>query len=255
MTYQNELNQWGISRELFNLLESSEQKFVLNECGAEWTFEYYRERIKRIDFVNFEIVLDAGCGIGQWSVALASQNKLVEACDINTSRLMVAREIARERSVKNLRLSNKKVENVDELGFKVNAIFCYGVFMFTNKKKGVEAFAETLQEGGLLYLNYNSFGWWLYLLVEEGIRKRKYAIIKMLFKSFIKTIYQKDKRIFVTKRGILRLISKRGFKIIYAGPEGSYNPNEKRDFVKPKYESFYKKRNMVIEIIARKESK
>jgi ubiquinone/menaquinone biosynthesis C-methylase UbiE len=255
MSYQNELNLWGISRELFNLLDSTEQKFVLNECGGEWNFEYYRERIKRIDFVNFEVVLDAGCGIGQWSVALASQNELVEACDINMSRLMIAREIASEQTVKNLRLSNKKVENVEELGLKVSAVFCYGVFMFTNKKKSVEAFAETLQDGGLLYLNYNSSGWWLYLLFEEGIRKRNYSIIKLLFKSFLKTIYQKDKRIFVTKRGILRLISKRGFKIIYVGPEGSYNPNKKSDFVRPKYESFYKKRNMVIEIIARKESK
>lgn len=47
----------------------------------------YTDRLQAIGFAEHEHVLDAGCGYGQWSLALAGMNQAVSACDISPLRV------------------------------------------------------------------------------------------------------------------------------------------------------------------------
>ncbi|MDG1326163.1 MAG: hypothetical protein P8P49_10370 [Opitutales bacterium] len=53
----------------------------------------YSSRISMINFTGGEKVLDAGCGFGQWSVALAEQNNQVESIDPCNLRIETLRKI------------------------------------------------------------------------------------------------------------------------------------------------------------------
>ena len=47
----------------------------------------YEDRLRAIGFVGKTQVLDAGCGFGQWSLAMAGLNHRVWAVDIDCRRL------------------------------------------------------------------------------------------------------------------------------------------------------------------------
>ena len=72
----------------------------------------YKERLKSISFVNNEDVLDAGCGYGQWSLALADLNKNVIACDIAKNRLNFLDDLISNLSINNLFLKQSGIDNL-----------------------------------------------------------------------------------------------------------------------------------------------
>ncbi|MDP2193596.1 MAG: hypothetical protein Q8K36_03625, partial [Alphaproteobacteria bacterium] len=47
----------------------------------------YVERLQQYKFEKYERILDAGCGYGQWSLALSQLNKEVYACDADHKRV------------------------------------------------------------------------------------------------------------------------------------------------------------------------
>ena len=47
----------------------------------------YKRRLQAIGFSGEEMVLDAGCGYGQWSLALSELNKNVESLDFSKKRI------------------------------------------------------------------------------------------------------------------------------------------------------------------------
>ena len=47
----------------------------------QFTGDQFRQRVDMVGFKDADHVLDAGCGYGQWSVALAEANRRVSACD------------------------------------------------------------------------------------------------------------------------------------------------------------------------------
>src|SRR3954454_24056465 len=60
-----------------------------------FTMDQFRQRVDMIGFAGAEHVLDAGCGYGQWSVALAEANARVSACDRDPGMLRIAAAMAR----------------------------------------------------------------------------------------------------------------------------------------------------------------
>ncbi len=62
----------------------------------------YKDRLRAISFVGHERVLDAGCGYGQWSLALAELNQTVSACDMSSLRVDFLSNLVKNLSVSNL---------------------------------------------------------------------------------------------------------------------------------------------------------
>ena len=64
----------------------------------------YIERLQAIGFTEHSHVLDAGCGYGQWSLAMAEMNKEVSACDISQLRIDFLGDLVKNLDMKKLDL-------------------------------------------------------------------------------------------------------------------------------------------------------
>ena len=213
------------------------------------------ERLKKYGFTNKKKVIDVGCGVGQWTTALASLNEFVVGIDPNSTRLFIANHIAESQKMRNIRYVNQSTNQIDQIDEqKYDCIFCFGVFMFTDKKSTLKKFYEITDGKSIIFINFNNFGWWLKLIIERGIKKRELRVFYMLGIELIRSIYSKKHRIFLTNNSVRKLVTKNGFEIIYEGNEGDneFVMNNGNNFTK--YDKHYFHLPLVTEMIIRKKS-
>lgn len=120
--------------------------------------DYYLERLDRLLFRGSR-VLDAGCGAGQWSLALARRFARVDAVDLNAQRLRVLRAVAGRMGVANVEPCHGSLEQLPYADGAFDAVFCYGVIMFTDVERTLAEFHRVLRPGGRVYLCANADGW------------------------------------------------------------------------------------------------
>ncbi|MFC1935439.1 class I SAM-dependent methyltransferase, partial [Chloroflexota bacterium] len=110
----------------------------------------YEARIRAIDFVGKERVLDAGCGFGQWSAALASTNGQVLGVDFSDSRVHVAESLWRH--FPNLSFLAGNVEGLPLSSESMDAVFSYSVIYFADPAKVVREMHRVLKPQGRMYI-------------------------------------------------------------------------------------------------------
>jgi ubiquinone/menaquinone biosynthesis C-methylase UbiE len=203
--------------------------------------EAYKKRIEIIKFHNYDCVLDAGFGNGQWTICLAEKNKNVFGVEYLEARVKAVESIFTKLGLENIHLSQG---NVEQLSFKddfFNAIFSYSVIYFTDVKKTLSEFYRVLQPGGKLYFTTNGLGWYLMLLIEQHNKSPYYDprqiaanAIDQTFKYFFNNKVESKMQLFFLKETLHKLLSNTGFKNIIIQPEGSIN------FIGEESYSFYK---------------
>lgn len=127
---------------------------------------YYIKRIKQIG-LSGRAVLDAGCGMGNWSMALARFYDHVLSLDIEQPRLMVLSSII-DRFRDRIQPIHGSLEQMPFPDDHFDTIFCNGVIFLTDYRKTLDEFCRVLRKGGNLYLTYNSLEWWKHLLLDRG---------------------------------------------------------------------------------------
>lgn len=123
----------------------------------------YAARLRQYGFAGRGAVLDAGCGFGQWALALAGMNDTVEACDISEVRVDFVSELTRRCGVTNLRASRQDLASLPYEDSSFDAVFCYGAVHLTAWRNTVAELARVLKPDGVLYVNANGFGWYKHL--------------------------------------------------------------------------------------------
>ena len=93
---------WSISESTYLCLSDYEKSFLELEFTGVNSLGYYKIRLGNVGFTNHNRVLDVGCGMGQWSIALSNLNTAVMGTDINVGRLFVGKDIAKLMSISNL---------------------------------------------------------------------------------------------------------------------------------------------------------
>ncbi len=227
---------WNISTELLNKISDYEKSYASAQLSR--SIDFYSNRLKQIGFVNKENILDIGCGIGQWSLALSKLNKNIFAVDINEKRLEFGREL---NKIHNQKISFQK-KSMDELEFekKFDAIFCYGAFMFSDMPKTLKTFKSCLNRDGKIYLNFNNFGWYLNLLFNKGIfnlnSNNFFVAIKYIFRTMLNL---NNKRI-VSQKYLEKIAKQADLKVEEINSEGCINLNstELNPLYKKKYLGF-----------------
>ena len=130
------------------------------------TQDYYVARIAQLGMQG-ERVLDAGCGMGNWSMGLARHYQRVDAIEIDRERLDVLKAVSpyfKGRIV-------HEVASVHQLPYEddvFDAVFCNGVLFLTDYRKTLDEFWRVLKPGGQLYVTYCGIEWWKHLLVVRG---------------------------------------------------------------------------------------
>jgi SAM-dependent methyltransferase len=142
-----------------------EKEFIQTEYG--FGLSYYLSRLDQLTFSG-DRVLDAGCGVGQWSVALSRRFERVEAVDCNTERLAVLENVASQLRIQNVGVREASIEHLPYSPTTFDAVFCYGVIMFTQVERVLREFYRVMRPGGRVYVCLNADGWSRYLIEERG---------------------------------------------------------------------------------------
>lgn len=256
---------FGIYHDLVNKfyekykLNQKTNDFVFAKRVFQKEFKKYESRLKQINFINKKAVLDYGCGFGQWSLALSKLNKNVYSCDISKVRCNFLNYTIKEKSIPNIEVKSCAPAKIPYEKNKFDALFCYGVLFCGNWKKLINEFKRVLKPNGILYLNANDIGWYVYLWEKERNKSFDYSPRQTVAETFINTIeYSKNKnfipkngQIIIEKDDLIDYLKKSSFKNIEIGKEGKINKNKK---IKPIsfFKGNHKGMNCVYEIIAKK---
>ena len=220
----------------------------------------YKKRLARIDFVGRERILDAGCGFGQWTFAMAQTSKQVIGIDVDSERLSVSTQLASINNFKNVEFRWASLEDIPDFEEAFDAVFCYSVVYLTDYRKVFRNFFRLLKKGGVLYICTNGPGWYLYNIIEEpnpsiDFHPRRYGI-----QTFWNTLIRKRSGFslstgarIMTPSGTKRALNKSGFEIVAVGSEGTLGfGDEQTSQPSPNYDTTYMGLVNVFEVIARK---
>lgn len=243
---------WIVPEATYACLSDYEKHFLELEFTGDNSLEYYKNRLVDLGFTGKSSVLDAGCGMGQWSIAMAQLNNHVEGADINIGRLFVAKDMAQQMSVENTRFRYGSAENSPFPDDNFDAVFCYGVFMFTQMPNSLLEFHRVLKPGGKLYLNVNSLGWYLHLLVDRGLKKRDFSMIRSALRMIAKTFLGKKNNVVVSPTRLRKMLENSGFSVTAIGPEGTITVNGSKSGEYSKYPATYYGYPAVTEVLAEK---
>lgn len=251
-TLQEELTRagWVVPESTYDCLSEYEKQFFDIEFTGINTIDYFQTRLRELGFIGYTSVLDAGCGMGQWSLAMARLNSHVTGADINVGRLLVAKDIANTMAVKNVKFHFSGAERSPYDNESFDAVFCYGVFMFTHMPSALAEFNRVLKPGGRIYLNVNFLGWYFHLLIDRGLKKRDFTMVKTSLRMLLKTWLGKKQNVMVSPRRLRKMLVQAGFRVTAIGPEGTITAEGTPASVPSKYPSSFYGYPAVTEVLA-----
>ena len=220
----------------------------------------YKKRLARIGFAGKERILDAGCGFGQWTFAMAQTSKQAIGIDINSERVSVAFQLASINGCTNVEFRQATLEDIPYPEETFDAIFCYSVVYLTDYRKVFKEFFRILKKGGALYICTNGPGWYLYNIIAGpnpsiDFRPRWYGL-----QTFWNTLIRKRSGLsprtgarVMTPAGTKCALDKSGFKVAALGAEGTLAIGDDQTLSpSPNYSGTYMGLVNVFEVIARK---
>lgn len=206
----------------------------------------YEERLRQYGFSGFKNVLDAGCGFGQWAMAMIGMNDHVSCCDSNPVRVDFLEKYKQTAGVKNFDVAKSSVDKMPYKDAQFDAVFCYGVIYLTPWKESLAEIVRVLQPGGKLYLNANGFGWYKHLWYTGHNATEGYSPQKMAALTWLDTYNYKYENKVPDEDRIYNIIidpeemkdelARHGMKNIQMDGEGLLgNPGNKKVFFQKEY--------------------
>ena len=190
--------------------------------------DVYINRIKNLDFCGFHRILDAGCGYGQWSIALSQCNHHVDGIDFDEDRIQTAQHIAKYSKVDNISFATGSIEATSYPDQYFDAIFSYSAIYFTDYLKTLTEFHRILKPGGRLYFVTNDLGWYIYNIIDghnqsETFSSRTYAIetLRATLDYLQDGTHEVGQSLVMLKAYSLSKLEQLRFVIDAVGPDGS----------------------------------
>ena len=219
--------------------------------------DQYVDRLRAISFEGHGRVVDAGCGYGQWSLALACLNYEVFSCDISEIRISFLKELSGAVNFPNLSFLQSKLNPLPYEDCSFDAVFCYGVVFLTPWRETLAEFRRVLKPGGVLYVNANGIGWYTFLWETEHNKTPDYDPRSLVSSVFLDTLKYDRTGVFEDGMSVIiepetlqaELISS-GFRVIDANCEGGVQLNASSEAPKPLMKGFHKGLAAVHEVIA-----
>ncbi len=133
-----------------------------------------------------QILVDAGCGTGSYSLALVDHVARIEAVDMNEGMLGVAKtKLADDQAAGRIRFHRAAIEGLPLDDASVDAVMINQVLhhlpddaaeAWTLTRKVIGEFARVMRPGGVLVVNICSHeqlrrGWWFFSLIEPAAER------------------------------------------------------------------------------------
>ena len=254
----SETNEIEIPEQLLHRLNTNDTGFLQRVYSDG--LDKYKKRLVRIGFINKEKILDAGCGFGQWTFAMAQTSHQVLGIDVDSERISVSTQLASINDFKNVEFRQASLEDIPYPEGTFDAIFCYSVVYLTDYHKVFRDFFRSLKKRGDLYICTNGPGWYLYNIIQGpnpsiDFRPRWYGL-----QTFWNTLICKRSGFspnagarIMTPGSTKRALDKSGFEVIALGAEGTLTIDNERTLPSsPNYDATYMGLVNVFEVIARK---
>lgn len=206
---------WGITRELLAGLDDYTVNFMALELARPGRKPAdYQARVDYLGIKDAQTVLDFGCGVGQWCIALAGQNQRVIGIDKSTSRITAGRKMLEALSADNVDLTTNLDGDAALAACSVDAIICYSALMFIDGRDMMKEFHRLLRPDGKLYVMVDLPAWHLRSLARSP--KSLPAVGYMA----LRTLLNGQRNIIYTKRSLLKLVAREGFTVVSQGADG-----------------------------------
>jgi len=241
---------WIIPETFLRGASDYDRDFLRLEMTGKRTRDYYAQRLRMLGFEGGRCVLDAACGVGQWSVVLADSFECVVGVDMNSGRLALARELAAAQRPVRCEFLHGTLEELPVADGSCDAVFCYGAFMFTDMPRTLREFRRVLRPGGRLYLNANSFGWCAHLLFDRGLRAGRGDHVRAATRMFGRMLLGRTSQIVVRRGWLRRRVEMAGFRIGGIGPEGTVNLAQGVPSAEPAYPNSFYGLTTIVELVA-----
>lgn len=188
----------------------------------------YLRRIAQYGFCGLSRVLDAGAGVGQWSLALAQRNAEVTALEFDESRCRFLSSILTDLDLSAIRVERGDVTALPHADGTFDGVFCYGVIEQTPWRDTLREFRRVLAPGGRLYVNANDIGWYRFLWDTEHNRSETYDPKMFAARALLNAvIYERGGEInfpapmLIGEEELLDGLRAAGFAVVAHGPEGT----------------------------------
>jgi ubiquinone/menaquinone biosynthesis C-methylase UbiE len=219
----------------------------------------YEARLNAIGFNNYQKILDAGCGFGQWSLTLSSMGKEVSGCDISPFRINFLRDLVTELSIKNIDIQLGKLNKLPYENSTFDAIFCYGVIFLTPWRQSLLEMTRVLRPGGAIYISANDVGWYLFLWQKEHNKTIDYDPKLIASKSLYNTLnYERNSNftegmnLIIEQKKLEKELIKLRYEDIVFSNEGGLHLDKLYSPPVPFYKNEYIGINGVYEVVANK---
>jgi ubiquinone/menaquinone biosynthesis C-methylase UbiE len=128
--------------------------------------QFHRDYVARLG-MSGQRVLDAGCGVGNWSLALSQYFRQVTSLELDLDRLAFTRYVGEVSGV-TLELVYGSIEDLPFAESSFDAVFCRGVIFLTDYRQSMAELTRVLKPGGMLYISFEELAWWDHLILERG---------------------------------------------------------------------------------------
>lgn len=220
--------------------------------------ERYLQRIRAIGFSGMNVVLDAGCGFGQWTRPLAELNGYVHAIDFDRRRVSVCQTMLQQQGITTVTYHAGKLESLPLDDQSVDGIFCYSVIFATDWLRSLQEFRRVVRPGGQLYLTANDIGWTLQRWLESPNAAPDHDPREAAARNFLNTVqYEKHGiapetgQIIIARERMCERLEMSGFSVVASGAEGTISTGE--ESAEPLCQGSYRGLPAVYEVLAVRE--
>ena len=173
-------------------------------------------------------VLDAGCGFGQWSLAMCEKNKSVTSFDLDIFRCNIVKNFQNNLKISNLSIEQASILSIPHNNDTFDAVFSYGTVFLTDWKKAIEELLRVLKPNGILYFSSMNIGWYVYNLLYSHNDSEDYSSRKMALRSISASLSNKlfasyppeNSQLIMTKLGVRKTLNNLGAKEIVIAGDG-----------------------------------
>lgn len=186
----------------------------------QWGRDFYEERVEMAGITRGDLVLDAGCGYGQFSAGLCKWNKHVIGIDRNENMLNTAAVLKSAWDLQNFDIQKVELPTLPFPDNHFDHVWCAGVLMFTGAHRTIAEFKRVVKPGGRIYGNINRWARWLLNVARAKAAGNSAALDNYI--EVLKTGNKPDSRLCYLEPDDLEKLGKElGLKIVATGDEGS----------------------------------
>ena len=141
---------------------------------SQWNLgvEYFRDRLRAFG-VNGEMLIDIGCGSGNWSVAAGPFFDQIFAVDRNAPRLTAGQSIARQFAVPNITFVEANCCALPIIDSCADWVLLYNIIQhLSHWKTALSEANRVLKKGGRLWVAWHDVGYAVFCLCEAALLAR-----------------------------------------------------------------------------------